>query len=98
MSGDLCSVLREVAELVASIYVFREDGDHVVKTRVGDLLNKLDSLISSVMEYCGRECYEEITKLIYEKRFREEEVYSILAKLHNCMVNYGCRSNVSIVE
>jgi len=98
LSEDVCSVLREIVELIASIYIISETNDQVVKTRLSDLQSRLDSLITFLEEYCDRDCYERIIKLISSRKYRDEDIDSILIKIHECMINYGCRSNVSIVE
>lgn len=97
MSKELCESLREIVELIASLYVVKSSSDHFVNARIRDMLDKLDELINIVEKHCGKDCYDELRKLIDMKMFNEDGVDSALMKIHVCMVNYGCRSNVSIV-
>ena len=93
-----CNELRESTELLAILntLVSRRD-EFIIASRINGLLNKRDRLVNVVSSICG----EDINSLFInalDDPSNDELITEVLKKLHECMINHGCESNVSIEE
>jgi len=93
---DVCSLLRESAELLAILNTLVGGGsDNVIAARISSLLDKRGVLLEAVRRSCGVEVYVDFEKAL-ESPSSEKIVVEALRKLHYCMLSVGCESNISI--
>jgi hypothetical protein len=93
-----CDYLRESAELIAILnYLSSHRDEYGVAWRLDSLLNKVDSLLEVIHSCCSEETYYSFNNAMNNPE-DEDIVSKAIRLLHECMLNNGCESNVSISD
>ncbi len=92
-----CGLLRESAELVAILATLTEHrGEYAVAWRIDSLLSRVDSMRDTINSVCGDKCVEKFEEFLNNPSM--DRASTAIRSLHDCMINHGCRSNVSLEE
>ena len=92
-----CGELRELAELIMILYTLKSTKgsglEYSLALRTTSLLDKIGSLKNLLEDKCGSECSSKLDKIL-SKEICEENVADFLESLNQCMIKYGCFSNI----
>jgi len=103
-SGDtvvenLCSELREAAELVSVIYTLSTTTikGYSVSFRMDSLMARLSKISDTINNYCSENCRNYLNSIL-EGEMSNNIVEGFLISLNNCMARYECESNIVIED
>lgn len=103
-SGDtkvenLCSELREAAELVSIIYTLSNTSveGYSVSFRMDSLIARLSRILDTITNYCSENCRNYLNSIL-KGEVSNNMVEGFLISLNKCMAQYECESNIVIED
>ncbi|OYT38981.1 MAG: hypothetical protein B6U89_04925 [Desulfurococcales archaeon ex4484_58] len=98
MGEEYCGNLREAVELLVILnQLSKRKSEYGVDMRISNLLDKKEVLVNTILNYCGEDAYASYNEAINDIE-DEEKIIESIKILHECMIRYGCVSNVSLEE